>query len=105
MSELADLDRAPHSFHYDEWDRVVIFRKLSAAQLIELNEDLSVMHSDDATLKDMVGFYASVLAKTCTDPVCTAEEWKNDATTETLTALAEEAMRISGLSMEAAKKN
>jgi len=105
MSELSDLDRPVHTERYDPWDRDVSFRKISAQQLIELNNDWAAVHGSDAKAEQLIDFYSELLAYCCIDPIATSGDWQQSATMQTIIDLGTIAARVSGLLVEEEKKS
>ena len=101
---LSDLDRQIVEFNYARWDRTIRFRPITAFQLVGLQADFGEVNGEDATSRDVMSFYAELLAASVIDPQYSASEWLNDASGETIMSLGLEALRINGLAVEDAKK-
>lgn len=101
---LADLDRPPITWHFDRWERDVVFRQLSASQLVKLSAVHDQVDGQAADTPAALRFYAALLAATVTEPQYDEATWL-DATTATLTELGLQALRINGLVADDTKKN
>lgn len=101
---LADLDRPPITWRFDRWERDIVFRPLSARQLVALSSVHNQVDGQAVDTPAALRFYAALLAATVTDPQYDEATWL-DATTATLTTLGLEALRINGLVADDTKKN
>ena len=101
---LSDLDRPPITWHYDRWDTDVIFRPLSARQLVALSHNHNQVDGQGVDTPGALQFYAALLAACVESPKFDETVWL-DACTSTLQTLGLKALEINGLLEEAAKKN
>lgn len=91
LKDIATRTTTTH--HYAPWNRDVVFRSLSASQLLELQP---LVEKQAQTPAEMVEAAAAILAVVCFDPQGTAEEWLS-CSIEELTDLIQPAIAASGL--------
>lgn len=103
MTNLADVEGKPISWHYDKWGVDVLFIPLSASALVTLSTDFAKIHTEEVSNVEALRYQAEILALTVTDPKATAEEWMQTASAATIAELATKACELSGLLAEEKK--
>lgn len=102
---LRDLSRPIVRRNYPRWSVDVEFRRIAAADLIDLQAEFAGLHGSDVDTPEAVDFYCYLLERSCVCPACTREEWRANATLEAIVELGQMALEVNNLVAAEAKKN
>jgi len=102
---LAEIARKQEQIAYEPWGRDVVMVPISARDLCDMHASFAELQGKDLDTAEALEFYAELLSLSVMDPKATKEEWLSDVTPKAVMDLGQEALRLSGLVSEDAKKN